>query len=550
MRKVLLSLLGIVLLLTSCNNEDDFTGSLNQSQSANHLDRHFYGVKTPDENNTKGVAQKDKLWYNGTTIKIKFLNGNEDYQQKVKAYAVRWEQYANIKFDFVEDQSEKAQIRIGFDWNDQRYITWSYTGTDCKYERNQNEATMSFAYWDSSTEEEIKGDVLRAFGQALGLELEHRHLDFDAGWTNKIQEYWEGEIEDADWEDLREYVFDPLESTNVIQTQGYDENSIMIWPFSKKYARNTARDYNYELSETDIEFIKQLYPKPEIIENLIVNLGLKKTEGYQFIGFHSMVNEDIIVDWGNGIIDTIKSNPELQHIWKEFGYDPSTEPIPSEYSVKVYGSSKAIKSFELGLHIPTTGYIDISGSADLESLTTGLLKIKELDVSKNTKLKYLACNYSLLTSLDVSNCPELEILSCDNNLLTSLDLSNNKKLSMFYCSNNQLKSLDVSNNPELVSLSCDNNPLTSLNISNNRNLMKFYCHDCLLPSLDVSNNENLYRFICYNNPFITNYDEMMAIVSNLRPANQLPDWTHIDVQNETTKSWIQAICDSKGWHIN
>lgn len=122
MKKILWSLLGILLFLTSCSNEDDFKDYLFKTENT-RSDNHFNGVKIPEKISTKGIAQKYKLWSNGTTIKVKFLNGSNDYKQKVKSFAKEWEKYANIKFDFIE--SGDAHVRIGFDWNNERYITWS-----------------------------------------------------------------------------------------------------------------------------------------------------------------------------------------------------------------------------------------------------------------------------------------------------------------------------------------------------------------------------------------------------------------------------------------
>lgn len=39
--------------------------------------------------------------------------------------------HANISFKFVS-QSDDALIRMKFDETNERFVTWSYTGTDCK----------------------------------------------------------------------------------------------------------------------------------------------------------------------------------------------------------------------------------------------------------------------------------------------------------------------------------------------------------------------------------------------------------------------------------
>ncbi len=50
---------------------------------------------------------------------------------------------------------------------------------------------------------------------------------------------------------------------DVIQTKDFDEASIMVWPFPKSIAIGTSaiRNANLDLSETDKEFIAEVYPK-------------------------------------------------------------------------------------------------------------------------------------------------------------------------------------------------------------------------------------------------------------------------------------------------
>ena len=135
-----------MLFAASACTKDDTAVAEPETAAAEGM--RFWGVKYPEA--VRGAAQHDRLWHNGTTIKVKFLNGDPALQAKVEKYAKEWETYANITFKFVE--SGDAHVRVGFDWNDNRFVTWSYTGTDCKYVLDQNEATLSFAYLDYLTE--------------------------------------------------------------------------------------------------------------------------------------------------------------------------------------------------------------------------------------------------------------------------------------------------------------------------------------------------------------------------------------------------------------
>ena len=85
----------------------------------------------------------------------------------------------------------------------------------------QSEATMHFAQWRRAGDAQKRSDVLRAFGQVLGLELEFRHPMFHPAWiTNAdgsvnetaIREYWENELANyIAWDELKKIVLDPLE---------------------------------------------------------------------------------------------------------------------------------------------------------------------------------------------------------------------------------------------------------------------------------------------------------------------------------------------------
>ena len=52
-----------------------------------------------------------KLWDNGKRLRVKFLDGVPEVQNKVAAIAKEWEDVANIAFDFV---TGAAEIRVSF----------------------------------------------------------------------------------------------------------------------------------------------------------------------------------------------------------------------------------------------------------------------------------------------------------------------------------------------------------------------------------------------------------------------------------------------------
>ena len=60
----------------------------------------------------RAAVERLKLWENGRTLKVKFLDGLPAVQAKVQAIAKEWESLANLTLEFVT--SGTAQIRISF----------------------------------------------------------------------------------------------------------------------------------------------------------------------------------------------------------------------------------------------------------------------------------------------------------------------------------------------------------------------------------------------------------------------------------------------------
>lgn len=209
-------------------------------------------------------------------LTVKFLNGSAGYQEYVKEVAKEWEKAAGVRFHFV-GSDKPATVRIGFDYVPGMMSSWSLTGTDhMQVYGQQSEATMHFAQWRRAGDAQKRSDVLRAFGQVLGLELEFRHPMFHPAWiTNAdgsvnetaIREYWENELANyIAWDELKKIVLDPLEDQAffIHKTEYYDQWSVMNWPFYEMIARNIPpiefdEDYITELSENDKSFAQFLY---------------------------------------------------------------------------------------------------------------------------------------------------------------------------------------------------------------------------------------------------------------------------------------------------
>ena len=70
-------------------------------------------TKGIDTSASRGVADNYYLWDNQSVILVKFMpGGSERMRNLVMQYAKEWEKYANIRFSFVPDNTEKTNIRV------------------------------------------------------------------------------------------------------------------------------------------------------------------------------------------------------------------------------------------------------------------------------------------------------------------------------------------------------------------------------------------------------------------------------------------------------
>lgn len=253
MKKFRLFLFVFILSLTACQEQMEEA----TSEFITAKDRLWMIKEIQGGVNTKAVADITKTWQSGDTIRIKFLNGTETLQNKVKQYASIWLEYADLVFEYVEND---ADVKISFDWEG-KLVSWSTIGTDCRLVP-QNESSLNFVYLDDPDEEFVRGEVLRAFGHVLGLGFEHKNpsspLVFKANAAATLQDYY-GLTEEEVIDFMAQYQTDQTNYTD------YDKSSIMVAeiPGSILENRRLATTFNTELSENDIAFISQLYKPVE-----------------------------------------------------------------------------------------------------------------------------------------------------------------------------------------------------------------------------------------------------------------------------------------------
>ena len=200
---------------------------------------------------TRAISPIGKTWMNGSTLRVRFIDGTAAQQKIARDQAGWWSQVANLKFDF--NNASNAEIRIKFDADDG---AWSYVGTDSR-SIPANEPTMNLGFLDGGT-------AAHEFGHAIGLAHEHQNPAGGIQWNEpvviremaKSPNFWDEATTRHNI--LRKYQADQVNGT------GFDPDSIMLYFFPSSWTLNgIGTKANETLSRLDQEFIAgaKMYPK-------------------------------------------------------------------------------------------------------------------------------------------------------------------------------------------------------------------------------------------------------------------------------------------------
>lgn len=197
----------------------------------------------------------NNFWNNGSTLRIRFMGGSAFVQNRVKYYAQEWTRHANLNFTYVT--SGPADIRISFVRNGS---SWSMLGSQ-SLRAPANRATMNFGWFDDSTpEEEFRRTVLHEFGHALGLLHEHQNPTGGIPWDEEAVYAFYYQTQGWDRNTTYQNVIARQDHSET-QYSAYDANSIMHYPVDPRLTGGRHEvGLNSNLSNTDIAFIRRLYP--------------------------------------------------------------------------------------------------------------------------------------------------------------------------------------------------------------------------------------------------------------------------------------------------
>ncbi|GHO96278.1 hypothetical protein KSF_063260 [Reticulibacter mediterranei] len=204
--------------------------------------------------NFEAAAEKALRWET-RTLYVTFLDGDPRVHKRVEKYAKQWCEHANI--DFVFRSHPSPQIRISF----KDKFTWSYIGRECE-QIPLSQPTMNFGWLKhDSSDKTYSAAVLHEFGHALGLIHEHQRPDIEIQWNRPAVFAYFKSLEPP-WPDTQiEWNIFHRYDEGQTQYNEFDPHSIMIYRIDPGWTCNQwGVEENSELSQTDKDFIRQLYP--------------------------------------------------------------------------------------------------------------------------------------------------------------------------------------------------------------------------------------------------------------------------------------------------
>ena len=223
-------------------------------------ERHYCLLLMPGEGEgrSKAALLNEFKWQSGTQVKVRFVEGDPQLQERVRAVAEEWigPSMANLSLQFVDEGD--ADIRIAFQQGDG---SWSYLGTMCQ-QIPADEPTMNYGWLEpDSPDDDLRRVVLHEFGHALGLIHENQNPNRPIAWNRAaVIADLSGPPNNWDEATIEHNIFKQYDPESLLSTPT-DALSIMMYPIPASWTTDGfSADLNRDLSDTDEKFIRDAYP--------------------------------------------------------------------------------------------------------------------------------------------------------------------------------------------------------------------------------------------------------------------------------------------------
>lgn len=266
----------------------------------------------------RAIIAPDKLWPNGSTLSVLFMEGTAAQKALVKEQAGWWEAVANLHFDFNDDPD--ADIRITFNKD---LGAWSYIGVDAA-SIPKDSATMNLGFTEGGT-------VAHEFGHAIGLHHEHQNPAGGIEWNEDVViESLSGPPNRWSEKKIRHNVLNKYRVDQVKGTE-FDPDSIMLYFFPDSWVKNgTGTRANDTLSATDKAFIGSLdaYPKDRVAT--ITEIPVADLRGMA-AGIGSAGEEDLFTFFVETAgTHSVQTHGKADLVMKLYGPDSATALIATD----------------------------------------------------------------------------------------------------------------------------------------------------------------------------------------------------------------------------
>ncbi len=160
----------------------DMDVTAEQLQEANRIGAELGLLEPPAPDSIGEELAVTQPWRNGSIISVRFLGGEKSVQERVEHYAHQWEQFANVKFKFVDQGATVARIVFAPNGG-----SWSLLGAgNLLHWFNQNAPTMNYGWLTPDTpDEEYSRVVIHEFGHLLGCIHEHQQPAAGIPWDKE-----------------------------------------------------------------------------------------------------------------------------------------------------------------------------------------------------------------------------------------------------------------------------------------------------------------------------------------------------------------------------